>query len=178
MANAEAVCGSITKSKRQAKRTARKVAAAIEQIKQAPLRMPRHGIDREVTARKVVFNARRSLDVLGMASIGIKAVDAVGCDLEPLITAHGGNATELDTALNDAYPRSTKSLRVALPRPAAADIDIVPAAAQERIAHPAAHDPGLEPIRLQCPQHVHAGGRGRGAVERRAAVGGIDSRVR
>ncbi len=143
--------------------TTLQIAATVVAVEQASGGVPGHGVHREVATREVIFDARCTLDVLGMAAIGVKAVEPICRDFDALAIHHGRNATELDARFHDRDAARTQGSRAFLPRSAAADVDIVPRGVHQGVAHPAAHDPRLEPSSLKRRQDGQGSGTGLGA---------------
>ena len=72
------------------------VALTVVTVDKAALGMPSHGVNGKVATRQVVLERRRALHTLGMTTVGIEAVQAVGGDLNALAVANSRNATEFN----------------------------------------------------------------------------------
>ena len=106
--------------------TTLQITATVVAVEQASGRMPSHGVHSEVTTSKVVFDARCTLNVLRMTTIGVKAVEPICRDFDAPAIHHGRDTTELDARFHDRDAARTQGSRAFLPRSAAADVDIVP----------------------------------------------------
>ena len=62
--------------------------------------MPGHSVNGKVATRQIVLKRRRALHTLGMATIGVKAVQAVGGDLNALVIANGRDTAKFNARLN------------------------------------------------------------------------------
>ena len=126
-----------------------KVVHAVKQVENTADRMPSHGVNGKVATGEVFLHTLSASDFFRMATVGIKAVKAVGSDLDALASGDSRDAAEFDSGLDHADPRGLESSFALLPRCRAAHIDIVGRRVHEGIAHPSADDPCLEARRLE-----------------------------
>ena len=120
------------------------VALAIIEVDKTALGMPSHGINGKVTTRQIVLKRRRTLHTLGMAAIGVKAVQAIRRDLNTLAIANGGDAAKFNARLNYSNISRLECRFGLLPQTAAAHVNIVAGASHQGVTYPTAHEPGLK----------------------------------
>ena len=120
--------------------------------------MPRHSIDGKVAARQIILKRSGALHALGMAAIGVKAVQAIRRDLDAFTIANGGDAAKFNARLNYGNTGGLECRLGLLPQAATAHINIVAGVPHQGVAHPTAHVPGLKASSLKSAQHAQRGG--------------------
>ena len=79
-----------------------------------------------------------------MATISVKAVQAIRRDLNALAIANGSNAAKFNARLNYHNAGGLERRLGLLPQAAAAHIDIVAGTSHQGVTYPTAHEPGLK----------------------------------
>ena len=116
--------------------------------------MPRHRVDREIAAGKIVLHALRKANRFGMTPVGVKAVETIRGYLDTLFAPHCRDATEFDARPNNLEAFRLEGGFTLLPGSRAANVHVVARSASQRVAYPAAHDPRLEPRSLKSTKHL------------------------
>ena len=133
------------------------IALAVVAIDKAALGMPRHGINGKIAARQIVLKRSGALHTLGMTTVGIEAVQAVGGDLNALAIANSRNAAEFNTRFNHGDIRSLERRFGLLPQAAATHVHIVAGAPHQGITYPTAYVPSLKTSCLERAQNTNGG---------------------
>ena len=111
--------------------------------------MPGHSVNGKVAARQIVLKRRRTLHTLGVTAIGVKAVQAVGGDLNALVIANGRDAAKFNARLNHGNISRLERRLGLLPQAAATHVHIVAGAPHQGITYPTAYVPSLKTSRLK-----------------------------
>ena len=138
------------------------ILLAVEQIHQAPLGMPGHGVDGEIPAGKVVLQAAGKGHGIRVAAVGIGPVAAEGGDFNGVVPGgHPGDGAVGRAGLHQALPG--KAGLCLLGQGAGGDVPVRGRLAQQGIPHAAPHAPGPEAPGLQAAEGLpYHGGRHNG----------------
>ena len=141
------------------------VLAPAERVNEAAHGMPRHRVHGEVATRQVLAHVAHEGHGVGMPTVGVGAVDAVGGDLHGPAVNDRRDGAVVDARLVHGHARGHKRALGVLPAGARAHVDVVGGHATQGVAHPAAHEPRLVPRRLERLEHGQAIGRRGGRLD-------------
>ena len=114
--------------------------------------MPGHSVDGKVAARQIVLERGGTLHTLGMATIGVKAIQTVRGDLDTLAIGNSRDSAKFNARLHNRDAGGLERRFGLLPQAATAHINIVAGAPHQGVAHPTAHVPSLKTSRLKRAQ--------------------------
>lgn len=119
--------------------------------------MPGHSVDGKVAARQIVLERGGTLHTLGMATIGVKAIQTVRGDLNTLAIGNSRDSGKFNARLHNRDAGGLERRFGLLPQAATAHINIVAGAPHQGVAHPTAHVPSLKTSRLKRTQDTDGG---------------------
>lgn len=135
-----------------ANQLALQITLAVIAVDKPALGMPGHGVDGKVAARQIVLERGGTLHTLGMATIGVKAIQTVRGDLDTLAIGNSRDSAKFNAGLHNRDAGGLERRFGLLPQAATAHINIVAGAPHQGVAHPTAHVPSLKTSRLKRAQ--------------------------
>ena len=119
-----------------ANQTRPEVRKAVKRVEKAPLGVIGHGVDGEVAPGQVERDVVDEGDLVGMASVGVGALDAVGGDLDGLAVHYRGDGAVRGPGLVNGDALLAQHALDLAPVRGGGDVDVVAGRAEKRVATP------------------------------------------
>ena len=116
--------------------------------------MEGHRVDGEVSPGEVLAHVRDKAHLVGVATVGVRALHAVRGGLHRTSVHDRRDRAVGRAGLVNLDARGTQHARRLLPGRRRGDVNVVARTTEQRVAHPAAHDPGLVARGLEGVQHA------------------------